>query len=151
MERLAVLKKSDLFGNLDEEELRLVEAIAQSEQVEAGTVICKQGRAGEKIYVVEDGAVGILLETGFNSDKQVQAASAFESCAWSAMVEPFIITATVKANERTTLLSFRGEDLRELCQSNPEMGNKIYHAVARVVARRLRLAYDQLLGMTCQE
>jgi CRP-like cAMP-binding protein len=151
MDRLALLKKSDLFADLNESELRLVDAIAQSEQVKPGAVVCKQGRAEDNIYIVEDGAVAIMLEVGPMSDRQVQAASTFESCGWSAMVEPFISTATVKATEKTNLLSFRGDDLRTLCQSHPVIGMKIYHAVARVVAKRLRQAYHQLLGITCED
>ncbi len=151
MDRLAVLKKSDLFADLNENEMRLIDAIVQTEQVKAGTIVCKQGRAEDNIYIVEDGAVAILLEVGAMSDRQVQAASTFESCGWSAMVEPYISTATVKATEKTKLLSFGGDDLRKLCKSHPEIGMKIYHAVARVVAKRLRQAYHQLLGVTCQD
>ena len=151
MNRPAVLHKSDLFDALDEDELKLVASIAEKKQVDTGTVICKQGRVEENIYIVETGSVAITLEVGYHSDRQVQAASILESCGWSAMVEPFISTATVKANEKTSLVYFRGEDLRRFCQDNPEIGIKIYHAVARVVATRLRQAYDQLLGITSQD
>ena len=151
MDRIAVLKKSDLFANLNESELRLVDAIAHAKQVEPGAIVCKQGKVEENIYIVENGDVAILLEIGPMSNRQVQAASTFESCGWSAMVEPFICTATVKATVKTDLLYFRGSDLRKLCNVHPEIGVKIYLAVARVVAARLRQAYDQLLGLACQD
>lgn len=151
MPRRALLHKSDLFADLSKDELELVAGISEERRVDTGTVICKQGTVEENIYVVESGSVAIVLEVGYNSNRQVQAASHFESCGWSAMVEPFISTATIKATEKTKLLSVPGEDLRRLCESHPEMGNKIYHAVARVVAKRLRQAYDQLLGITCQD
>jgi CRP-like cAMP-binding protein len=151
MERIAVLKKSELFSDLDDRELSIVEAMCESQQVTPGTVICKQGKSEEKIYVVEDGAVAIVLEVGPMSHRQVQAAVNYESFGWSAMVEPHVCTASVRAIEKTKLLAFRGSDLRELCQNRPEIGCKILHAIARVVAKRLRQAYIQLLGVTSEE
>jgi len=38
-----------------------------------------------------------------------------------------------------------------LCQKQPDIGNKIYRAVARVVAKRLHEAYEQLIGVTDEE
>lgn len=151
MDRLDILKKSELFSDLTTQELRIVEAMAEPRQVTAGSIICKQGRIEENIYLVEEGGVAILLEVGPMSQRQVQAATVFESCGWSAMVEPFVATATVKATEKTRLIAFRGSDLRGLCTSRPEIACKIYRAVARVVAKRLRQAYVQLLGVTGEE
>ncbi len=148
MNRIAVLKKSELFADLNEQELRLVEAITTPQQVTTGTIICRQGTREEKIYIVEDGAVAIVLEVGPMSHRQVQAACDNESFGWSALVEPYISTASVKATEKTKLLAFSADDLRALCKKHPEIGCKIYHAVAKVVAKRLRQAYQQLLGVT---
>jgi len=151
MDRLAVLKKSELFADLDEKELRLVEALTEPKQATTGTIICKQGKIEDKIYIVEDGAVAIVLEVGPMSHRQVQAACDNESFGWSALVEPYIATASVKATEKTKLLAFSADDLRALCKKHPEIGCKVYHAVAKVVAKRLRQAYDQLLGVTGME
>lgn len=151
MNKSVVLKKSELFSNLDEKELRLVEAIMEQQQVTSGQVICKQGKREEKIYIVEDGAVAIVLEVGPMSHRQVQAACNFQSFGWSALVEPYICTASVRAIEKTKLLAFSADTLRELCKEHPDIGCKIYHAVAQVVAKRLRQAYVQLLGVTGEE
>lgn len=151
MERSLVLKKSELFFNLDDEELSLVEAITEPQQVTAGEIICKQGKREECMYIVEDGAVAIVLEVGPMSYRQVQAACNFESFGWSSLVEPYVCTASVRATEKTSLLSLNADNLRKLCQERPDIGCKIYHSVAQVVAKRLRQAYVQLLGVTGDE
>ena len=151
MDRLAVLKKSELFSNLNEKELRLVEAIAEPQDVTPGQIICKQGRREEKIHIIEDGAVAIVLEVGPMSHRQVQAACNHESFGWSALVEPNYCTATVKAIEKTRLLSFNADDLQQICKEHPRIGCKIYQSIAQVVAKRLRQAYIQLLGVTGAE
>jgi CRP-like cAMP-binding protein len=148
MDKLKVLKKSELFSTLDDKELRIIETIAEPQQVVAGEIVCKQGKREEKIYTVEDGAVAIVLEVGAMANRQVQAACSAESFGWSALVEPYICTASVKAIEKTTLLAFDANTLREICKKYPDIGCKIYQSVARVVAKRLRQAYVQLLGVT---
>jgi CRP-like cAMP-binding protein len=151
VDRLAVLKKSELFAGLDDKELRIVEAMVQPKQVAPGTLICKQGKPEESIYVVEDGAVAIILEVGPMSQRQVQAACNYESFGWSALVEPYMCTASVKASEKTKLLAFSADNLKDLCKTRPDIGCKIYHNIARIVAKRLRQAYVQLVGVTIED
>ena len=148
MDKLAVLKKSELFSSLDDKELRMVETMTEPLQVAVGVPVCKQGKREDKIYIVEDGSMAIVLEVGPLSHRQVQAACTFETFGWSAMVEPYICTASVTANVTSRLLALKADSLREFCQSQPDIGCKIYQAIARIVAKRLREAYVQLLGVT---
>jgi CRP-like cAMP-binding protein len=150
MTKLEVLKKCDVFANLDDQELREVEKICSSEEFEAGAIICKQGSKEEKLYVVEHGTVGIILEVGPLAQRQVQAVTDYEVFGWSAMLEPYVCTATVKALEKTQALSFHGLELSALCTTKPSIGWKIFKGIARVIALRLRQAYIQLLGVTAQ-
>lgn len=151
MDRLEVLRKSELFHALDDEQLSLVEKMCTSEVFEPGAIICKQDRKEDKIFVIEEGLVAILLEVGPLSQRQVQAASKFEVVGWSALIEPYTSTATVKAIEKTKVLAFDAKELSRLFRSNPDIMYKVGSAVACVVAKRLRSAYTQLLGVTSQD
>ena len=150
MNKLEVLRKSDLFGELNDEQLSVVEKMCTSEVFEPGAMICKQDRKPDKIFVIEEGLVGIILEVGPLAQRQIQTASNFETLSWSAMIEPHICTATVKAIEKTKVVAFSGQELCDLCPVNPEIGCKVCRAVARLVATRLRQAYTQLLGVSSQ-
>jgi len=151
MDTREVLKKSELFSELDEKQLNIIYAMSMSQEVDPGVEVCKQGKSEDYVYVIEDGLVSIILEVGPITHRQVQSASTLESFGWSAMVEPHISTATVKAKEKTKLLSFSGEQLYNLFVTHPEIGYKVSKALASVVAKRLRQAYIQLLGVTAQE
>ena len=148
LNKLEVLKRSDLFRELSNEQLGLLEKMCTPHVFEPGTSICKQGRIGGKLYVIEGGLVGIFLEVGPMAQRQVQAASNFESFGWSAMIEPHVYTATAKAIEKTTALAVGGQELSNMCSAHPDMGVVVFKAVARVVATRLHQAYVQLLGVT---
>ncbi len=148
MEKIEVLKRSDLFRELDDDQLKLVAAIGNEETFDAGTVLHKQGCPGEKIYVVEEGLVGIILEVGPMAQRQVQAATNFESFGWVAMIPPYTCTATSKTLEKTKVITFDGRELLSLCTDHPEIGFKVLQALSCVISGRLRQAYVQLLGVT---
>ena len=150
MDALEVMKKSDLFHGLNDEQLKIVGKMGTVCEFQPGAIICKQGTTLDKIYLIEDGLVGIILELGPLSERQVQAASKFQSFSWSAMIEPYISSATVKAIEKTKTLAFDRVELCDLCLTQPEIGCIIYSAAARLVATRLHNAYVQLLGVTHQ-
>jgi CRP-like cAMP-binding protein len=151
MNKIEVLKRSDLFRELDDEHLNLVAEIGTHQVCDAGTIIYKQGSIAELIYVIEHGLMGIILEVGPLAQRQVQAAANFESFGWSAMIPPYTRTATVKALERTKVMVFNGRELTAFCTTHSEVGFKIMQAVARVISERLRQAYIQLLGVTDED
>ena len=151
MDKLEILRKSELFRNLDDEQLSLVEKMCTSEVFEPGAIICKQDSKLDRILVIEDGLVGIILEVGPLSQRQVQAASNFEVIGWSALIEPYVCTATARAIEKTKVLALNGRDLGKLFRAEPDIMYKVGSAVACVVAKRLRHAYTQLLGVTSQD
>jgi CRP-like cAMP-binding protein len=148
MNKTEVLRRSDLFRELDDEHLALVAKLGTHQVFDAGTIIYKQASTAEGIYVIEHGLVGIILEVGPLAQRQVQAAANFESFGWSAMIPPHTRTATVKALEKTNVIVFKGQELAAFCTAHPEVGFKIMEAVGRVISERLRQAYVQLLGVT---
>jgi CRP-like cAMP-binding protein len=151
MNKIEVLKRSDLFRELDDEHLALVAKMSTHHLFDAGTIIYRQGAVADQIHVIEEGLVGIILEVGPLAQRQVQAAANFESFGWSAMIPPYTRTATVKALEKTKVIVFNGRELAAFCTTHPEVGFKIMQAVARVIAERLRQAYIQLLGVTDED
>ena len=62
MEKIEVLKRSELCRDLTDEELAIIEKICEPKVFEAGAVVCRQGEIDRKIYVVEHGLLGIILE-----------------------------------------------------------------------------------------
>jgi len=149
--KLEVLRKSDLFHNLNDEQLKVIEKMSTPVVFEPGAVICKQDTKVDKIYVVEEGLVGIALQVGPLAQRQLQAVSNFESFGWSAMIEPHICTAMVKAIQRTKVLAFNGQELSDLGHADSEIGWKTCQAVACICATRLRHAFTQLVGVTSQD
>jgi CRP-like cAMP-binding protein len=151
MEKIEVLKRCPMFRELDEEQLKIITDMATSEVYEVGESLGRQGRSQEKVFIIEDGLVGIYLELGPMMHRQIQAASNFELVCWSAILPPHRMYSTVRAIETTKVLAFNGKKLSQLCQTHPPIGCKMHRGVAQTVANRLNSAYTQLMGVTAQD
>jgi CRP-like cAMP-binding protein len=151
MDRIEVLRKSDVFHYLEDDELREIEKLCTPEVFEAGTMIAKQDKESEKLYVIEEGLVSVLLELGPRERRQIQAASNFECFGWSASIPPFRCVCSVRALERTKVLAFNGKELRNLVNTNPKLCAEIAGGVAYVISQRLRAAFTQLMGVSYQD
>ena len=151
MTKLEVLKRTPFVRELDDEQLNIVADMCHSEVFEAGESLCKQGRTLEKLYLIEDGLVGIYLELGPMNQRQLQSASNFEVVGWEGMLPPYRSTSAVIAIETTKVLVFNGQELVNLCQTHPMIGCKVHRGLASVIAVRLHHAFAQLMGVTVQD
>ena len=151
MTKLEVLKRCPFVRELDDEQLKIMADMCSTEVFEAGESLAKQGRTQEKIYLIEDGLVGLYLEVGPMTHRQIQSASNFEVVGWSAMLPPYRSTTTTKAIETTKVLAFNGQELANLCQTHPMIGCKVHRGLASVIALRLHYAFTQLMGVTTQD
>ncbi|MDP6043747.1 MAG: cyclic nucleotide-binding domain-containing protein [Dehalococcoidales bacterium] len=151
MTKLEVLKRCPFVRELDDEQLKMIAEIGAEEVYEVGERLCKQGRTQEKLYLIEDGLVGLHLELGPMTHRQLQAASNFEVIAWSALMSPYRSHTTVKAIETTRVLAFNGKELAKMCENHPVIGSKVYRGLASVIATRLENAFAQLMGVTAQD
>lgn len=151
MTKLEVLKRVPFVRELSEDELKTLVKMAVEETYEVGQDLVKQGKPSEKLYVIQDGLVGIYLELGPMSRRQLQSASNFEVVGWSSMLPPYRAANTVRAIETTKVLSFNAKELIKLCDDNTSIGNKVHRGVASLVAVRLRNAFIQLMGVTEQD
>jgi CRP/FNR family cyclic AMP-dependent transcriptional regulator len=151
MDVIEVLRKSDVFHYLDENDLKVVAEMCVCEEFKPGEIIFRQGKDAEKIYVIEEGLVSLLLEMGPTDKRQIQAASNFECFGWAATIPPYRRLNMAKALEKTKVLVFDGKELRNLVNTNPKLCAEIAGGVAYVISQRLRAAFSQLMGDTYQD
>ncbi len=151
MTKLEVLKRCPFVRELDDAQLSEIAKLGKFEEYKPGENVCRQGRSQEKIYVIEEGLVGLYLELGPVTQRQIQTASNFEVVGWSAMLPPFRCTAMVRAIESTRVLAFDGKELIDLCNTRPDIGNKVHRGLASAIAVRLHNAFTQLMGVCVQD
>ena len=151
MESLDVLKKCEYFRELGEEELQKMASMMHEEVYEVGECLGKQGRLEEKLFLIQDGLVGLYLELGPMSERLIQSASNYELVGLGAVLPRHRYTVTMRAIETTRVFAFDGKEIIELCDTNPRISCKVYRTIATAIAGRLKSAYTQLMGITMHE
>ena len=133
------LRKIDVFKELTDAELDNIVEIAKKENYEAGQRIFEEKSQANLLYIVLKGEVEIKMSADKGLELlRIDTVGPGEFFGWSALTEPFTLTAAAWTMEKTELLVFKGEVLRDLFKKNNHIGYKVMKKVASVISSRLR-------------
>ncbi len=122
-------------------------ALAESFQFKAGQDIFREGASSLYLYLVKTGRVAVELHVPSKGRRTIYTASAGDVFNWSAVVEPRLATASVRAVEDTEAVGLKGGALMDACREDPELGFELYRAITEVIAARLIATRLQLLDI----
>ena len=137
IEKVMILKGSELFRDFPGEELAGVASLAKDAHLSADEVLFKQGDPGDAFYMVVRGAVRIVRD-----GHQLAVLGPREGFGEMAILDHDTRSATVQAAEPTTLLRIDQDAFDRLVDRNPAIAKGIY----RVLSRRLRATLAQVGG-----
>ncbi len=132
------LKKFKIFKNLNERELELIANIAKEEMYEAGARIFAEKALATELYLTLEGKVEIKILGDSDEQVVIDKVGPGEIFGWSAVTEPYTFTAAAWTSEKTKLVVFKGERLRELFEKNNHIGYRVVKEIATVISRRLK-------------
>ncbi len=130
------LASTELFRNLTERELKIVDAFLHERQFLAGEVVFDAGEEGQALYIIVSGKVAICLpgqhETPFI---ELQPGDFFGELG---LLDDWPRSAQTRASAPTELVVlFRG-DFERLMESQARVASKIAMQLARHLGQRLR-------------
>ena len=70
--------------------------------------------------------------------------------AWSALVEPHVITASVRSTERAQIICIKASDLRRIFKERPSIERVVMKNLATVISSRLRDSMAQLVRLVAE-
>jgi CRP/FNR family transcriptional regulator, cyclic AMP receptor protein len=144
---LDLLRTSELFNGLSDDELAPIARMARQESFGAGDQMFGEHDPAENLYVVITGRVGVLIDIGRGRQTVVDTVGPDSSFGWSALVPPYFYTGAAKCLETTRVLVVPGEDLRSLCMDNCRICHTIMQRLASIISARLRDTRVQLIGL----
>jgi signal transduction histidine kinase/CheY-like chemotaxis protein len=135
-----IIKSSELFWNLTEEQLDKLAPLAKQQTFAAGQRIFTEGEPLRNFFIVGKGKVSLEIEIRIGSRTKRQAAIDVISnngfLGWSTFLNlPASMSGT--AVEPSQLLVFDGEQVRRLCSEDTALGYKVMHELVRLVSTRL--------------
>jgi len=136
--KVRALSRAPLFSELSKKELTQLARMSDDLELEAGHVLCREGRSGREFFVIVQGEVEVTRK-----GKPVKRSGGDEFYGEIALLEDIPRTATVKAKTPVRLFVLSSRDFRRLVQSSPSVESKVMRSLAR---RLLELSGDPALG-----
>jgi CRP/FNR family cyclic AMP-dependent transcriptional regulator len=130
--------RESFFCHLSEDEKRLVMERMRKESFSIGEYIFKQDDAGERLYVVEKGAVSLIKSIGGDLDKTVLIAPEGTIFGEFSFIDGRTRSASALAAGDAVLLSLDRKDFDALFDQFPAIGKKLYNNLLFTVTQRMR-------------
>ncbi|MEW6568947.1 MAG: cyclic nucleotide-binding domain-containing protein [Chloroflexota bacterium] len=138
------LRRYPIFDGTPEDILRQVVALSRERAFEAGDRLFEEGSRATHLMLLDSGEVGIAHRLADGKEVIVDSAAPGEMLGWSALMEPFMFTASGIARRRGVMLEINGEGLRRVCEANPGYGYHMMKEVAKTLRRRMQATRAQL-------
>ncbi|MDF1578830.1 MAG: cyclic nucleotide-binding domain-containing protein [Desulfobulbales bacterium] len=135
-----------LFASLTKRELATVHAIAHHRIYQEDEFIFRKGQPGAAMFVVKSGMVNIV---DHDRDNQANILSTLDDNSFFgelALLDDSPRSASAVAARSTETFAFFRTDLERLLNSFPQIGHKVYRALAMIIGKRLKETNEQLLN-----
>ncbi|HXZ20920.1 MAG TPA: Crp/Fnr family transcriptional regulator, partial [Candidatus Acidoferrales bacterium] len=130
----AVLRKTPLFANLTDEEMRALRARVTSRQLQRGELLFSEGDPCAGLYLVAAGKIRIFKLSAAGREQVLAVEGPGSSFAELPVFDGGSYPASASALEDTEVLFVSRKDFQNFCREHPEVALK----VLAVVGARLR-------------
>jgi CRP-like cAMP-binding protein len=114
-----------------------IASISSLRSFEPGERLLEEGAQASHLIIVKSGQVDLVYRLGDGREVTAESALAGDVIAWSAMLEPFTLTASGVASKEGELIALDGAKLRELCAADTGLGHQLMTEIARGLRDRL--------------
>jgi len=147
-----LLRKYPFFNFMNDAQLKAVAMIGEQVEFGGGQVIIPAATPATALYLVVDGVAAYYYVVTTEHDpyyKQEHYISDFvpgEPFGISALIEPYIYTAEVRAEKSCTVVKIDASALRALCEVDAKLSCGLMQAVAKAAMERLQDTRAQLVA-----
>lgn len=145
------LQRSELFGNLTEDELCVLAPFCRDFVVIEDAMLFTEGRQASHLYVLTEGKIALqksirVPHARHSRRTTITLCYPGETVGWSALVPPYFYTLSAVGWESCRLIRIDAQELRKALSIYPDLGYKVMSALSAVTSRRLKNAMDTLIN-----
>ena len=126
------------FSHLNEDEKKLVMERMHKESFSIGEYVFKEDDTGERLYVVEKGAISLIKSIGGDLNKTVLIAPEGTIFGEFSFIDGLTRSASALVTVDAVLLSLDRKDFDALFDQFPAIGKKLYNNLLLTVTQRMR-------------
>lgn len=149
MEKIDILRRTDIFYDLTGAQLEMLASICEERVVKLGDIVFEENNQGDEMFVISRGAVEILVDPsivgGPGAKKRgsmpvtIATLRAGQTFGEIALVDQGLRTASARCAEtETQLLAIKRNKFMKLCDTYPEMGYRVMRNIAADLAFKIR-------------
>ncbi len=127
--KVEALKRAPLFEGLTKKELTELARRTEDLKVEAGTVLCREGRIGREFFVIVDGEAEVT-----KGGKRIATRGGGDFVGEIALLTSKTRTATVTATTPLRCFILTQSDFRRVLEESPAVQLKVMKALAARLA-----------------
>lgn len=139
-----LLAQINIFAGLQPAYLRRIAAVGLREKYDADAIIFSEGAAGEKMYLILNGAVRISRQVPGMGEEALAVLRAGSYFGEMSLVDDSPRSADAKAHEATELLVLKKEDLEDLLFVDRDLAYDLLWNFVRTLTSRLRDTNDKM-------
>jgi CRP/FNR family transcriptional regulator len=147
LDKIAALKRTKLFEELDEKTLSVLAERAFERQFQKDEVLFVAGEEARGLYVIAEGAVRAFRVSLDGREQVIHVERAGATIAEVPVFDDGTYPSTAAAEEDTTVLFIDKRDVQHLCLEHPE----ITLAALKVLAGRLRRCAELVEALSLRE
>jgi len=140
-EKILLLKKSDIFNEINTDDLRLVAHMLEEEKYYSGDMIFEKNDQGDYMYFIVEGQIGVSLYKDNNASNFVATLGAGECFGEMNLLDELPRSASAIVVEDARVLKLSKPRLRGLIMSYPEL------ALGMLKALSLKLRKTNLIAV----
>jgi CRP-like cAMP-binding protein len=147
-----LLRRYPFFGFMGDTQLKAIAMIAEESTYEKGQTIFDANQAANTLYFLEDGSASNYFVVKDN-DKPIKELyigdiNPGDIFGISALIEPYIYTAAMRAEKTCRVIKIEASALRALCEVDLKLSCGLQRAVAKATMERLHSTRVQLVAAT---
>ncbi|HEX8990682.1 MAG TPA: cyclic nucleotide-binding domain-containing protein [Anaerolineales bacterium] len=131
------LKRFRYFAGLPESMLDEIASISTLRRFKAAERLIEEGARAKELIIMKSGEVDLVYRLGDGREVTAESAVAGDVISWSALLEPYQLTASGVGTKDGELIAIEGERLRKLCDDDTVLGYQLMTEIARGLRDRL--------------
>ncbi|MDR3576058.1 MAG: cyclic nucleotide-binding domain-containing protein [Anaerolineaceae bacterium] len=133
LERARILENAPLFAFMNEEQLQALGRIMSERWEDAGVYLCHQGDEGDEMYIIVQGEVEIIKESG-EKPLMIYLAKKGEAIGEMQVLSRGPRSAAMRCKGDVHLLVIKGDHFRELMHRYPAMSDQVIQTLVHKLA-----------------
>ena len=141
-----ILKEFELFAGLDDSRLEKIAEYCHERTLEKGALCFSQGNRATEFHLCRSGKIDIVvrIHEPWGTEVTVHTVKPGEVFGWSALVGPYLFTASAKCVGKVEEIYIKGADMLELFDKDPTAGYVIMRNVSAIMSSRLTESRERL-------